>query len=132
MPPEEGGAWVKAYHGTWWYALSSLLTSGVVAESADESSGHEFWAVGAYCSPLVETARQYARPQRVFSDGMYHRVMLEVVHVPGAGLGASFAGSRHRDGGFAKTLQHSASQSAQGKFHPSWMRPSPPPFTLPR
>ena len=31
-----------------------------------------------YCSPLLSTAWTYARPQIVFVDGAYHRVILEL------------------------------------------------------
>ena len=31
-----------------------------------------------YCSPLLSTAWSYARPQIVFGDGVYYRVILEL------------------------------------------------------
>jgi hypothetical protein len=70
--------WERAYHGTWWYALWSILETGTILESKDEEAGHEFTMPGVYCTPRPQTARQYARPQMVFGDSMYHRVMLEV------------------------------------------------------
>jgi len=75
---EDGGTWEMAYHGTWFYALWLLLTTGVLVESNDMSLGHEFWHAGVYCSPNIETASEYMRPQQLFGDGFFHRVMLEV------------------------------------------------------
>ena len=77
-PQEQGGSWVRAWHGTWWYALWLILQSGFLLESSDLAAGHEFWIAGVYCTPNPKTAAQYARPHQVFGDDMYHRVMLEV------------------------------------------------------
>ena len=77
-PMVEHSRWENALHGTWWYALWSILQSGVLLESCNEKAGHEFWLPGVYCTPNLSTARQYARAQQVFSDGMYHRVAIEV------------------------------------------------------
>jgi len=73
-----GRDWVTVYHGTWWYALALLLGSGVVLESSEEERGHEFWTRGVFCSPVLDTARRHARPQILFNDGLFHRVVLEV------------------------------------------------------
>jgi hypothetical protein len=75
-----GPEWEHAFHGTWWYALWTILEHGVVLESNNEKAGHDFWdAGGVYCSPKLETAREYARPQQVFEDGAYHRVVLDLL-----------------------------------------------------
>ena len=70
--------WRTAFHGTWWYALWGILQSGVLLESNDLSRGHEFSEPGVYVSPRIDTARWYARPQVVFGDGVFHRVIVEV------------------------------------------------------
>ena len=70
--------WETAFHGTRWYALWSLLETGVLLESNDDSKGHDFWVAGAYCTPRIDTARWYARPAILFDDGTWHRVMLEL------------------------------------------------------
>lgn len=70
--------WEVAFHGTWWCGLWLLLEHGILLESHDLNAGHEFWEPGVYCSPHKATAATYARPQPVFSDGVYHRVLLKV------------------------------------------------------
>jgi len=75
----EQEGWETAFHGTRWYALWLILASGVLLESDDREAGHDFWEPGVYCSPLIPTARWYARPHIVFGDGVYHRALLEVV-----------------------------------------------------
>eukprot|EP00931_Biecheleriopsis_adriatica_P046518 TRINITY_DN26725_c0_g1_i1.p1 TRINITY_DN26725_c0_g1~~TRINITY_DN26725_c0_g1_i1.p1 ORF type:complete len:458 (+),score=105.73 TRINITY_DN26725_c0_g1_i1:85-1458(+) len=70
--------WEVAFHGTWWYSLWMVLSSGVFLESNDRDKGHDFWEPGVYCSPNVSTARWYARPQVLFGDGLYHRVIFEL------------------------------------------------------
>ena len=70
--------WEVAFHGSWWYALWLILETGVFLESNDPSLGHDFWEPGVYCSPNVETGRWYARPQILFEDGVYHRVLFEL------------------------------------------------------
>ena len=74
-PTPEVGSEVS-YHGTWWYALRSVVTSGIMLESDDLERGHEI--EGVYCTPLISTARGYARPQVLFGDDIYHRVVLEL------------------------------------------------------
>ena len=76
VPYSDG--WEVAYHGTWWYALWSIVECGVLCASSDEKLGHEFWQPGVYCSPNKATAAEYARPHMFFNDGMYHRVVLEL------------------------------------------------------
>ena len=48
-----------AFHGSWWYALWCILDSGILCQSYDESMGHEFWQSGVYCSPCLDTAKQW-------------------------------------------------------------------------
>ncbi|CAJ1352645.1 unnamed protein product, partial [Effrenium voratum] len=74
--------WAKAYHGTWFYGLWSILHHGILLESQDEGQGHEFWFPGAFVSPLLETANWYSRPHDVFGDEMFHRVIVEVYYDP--------------------------------------------------
>ena len=71
-------SWKQAYHGSWWYSLSSVLRSGQLLESADHSKGHDFWHPGVYCSPNIATARWYARPQTFLCDGVFHRLIFEL------------------------------------------------------
>jgi len=70
--------WEKAYHGTWWYAVWLILKSGIFLESNDRSLGHDYWEPGVYCSPSLDTGLWYARPQILFGDGVYHRVIFEL------------------------------------------------------
>ena len=68
----------KAFHGTWWYSVWQLLLSGVLLQSKKYAKGHDFWEPGVYCTPLVSTAKWYARPHIVFGDGVYHCIMYEL------------------------------------------------------
>jgi len=70
--------WEQAFHGTWWYAVWLILKSGVLLESNNRSLGHDFWEPGVYCSPSLDTGLWYARPQILFGDGVYHRVIFEL------------------------------------------------------
>ena len=72
------GNWVRAFHGTRWYAVWSILNSKVLLESNNHALGHDFWKAGVYCSPLMTTARSYAIPHELFGDGVYFRAMFEV------------------------------------------------------
>ena len=45
------------------YRVWSVLAAGQLLASEDESKGHEFWAAGIYCTPVLATAWSYARPQ---------------------------------------------------------------------
>ena len=78
QPVQSSESWVCAFHGTWWYAIWSVARSGVVLASDSYAKGHNFWEPGVYCSPLLETALGYARPQVLFADDTYHRVLLEL------------------------------------------------------
>ena len=60
-----GSFWVKAYHGTWFYGLRSILQHGVLLESVSEDQGHEFWKPGLYLTPWLKTANWYARAQNL-------------------------------------------------------------------
>lgn len=72
--------WRTAYHGTYWYALWSVMHSGVLAASCDESKGHEYLLghPGVYCSPCLRTAWDYARPHVLFMDTVFHRVVIDL------------------------------------------------------
>lgn len=70
--------WEPAFHGTWWYAVWMILESGVFLESNNRALGHDYWEPGVYCSPNLDTGVWYARPQIMFGDGVYHRVIFEV------------------------------------------------------
>ena len=49
--------WTVAYHGTRWYALWLLLSTGAMLESDNKASGHDFWEPGVYCTPVLATAK---------------------------------------------------------------------------
>ena len=70
--------WEPAFHGTWWYSVRLVLEAGVLLDSNDGDKGHDFWEPGVYCTPVLETARWYARPQILFADGVYHRIVYEL------------------------------------------------------
>jgi hypothetical protein len=55
-----------------------MLESGILLESNDHSLGHDFWEPGVYCTPKLETGRWYARPQILFQDEVFHRVVFEL------------------------------------------------------
>ncbi|CAE7228998.1 unnamed protein product [Symbiodinium sp. CCMP2456] len=79
--PEEG--WSRAFHGTWFYALRSILRSGVLLESSSKERGHGFSIPGVYLAPSLSGSIWFARPHQVFDgDKMFHRVMLEVRYDP--------------------------------------------------
>jgi len=77
-PVQSKATWEQAFHGTWWYAVWSILESGIVSESNYKTLGHDYSMPGVYCSPRFETAEGYARPQILFGDGVYHRIVLEL------------------------------------------------------
>ena len=66
--------WYHMWHGTWGYGLWNVLANGVLMESDDTKVGDEFWRVGVYGTPVLETAAWYARPTCLFNDGVYHRM----------------------------------------------------------
>ena len=108
---------MAAGHGTWWYALWAILASGLLLESNDTEQGHEFWEPGVYVTALVTTAESYGRPQRVFGDGMYHRVFLEVRYDPGQVR-------RHRQRGGVQIVLPSRAVAVVGVH----FRPNAPPW----
>lgn len=70
--------WEVAFHGTWWYSVWLILHTGVFLESNDRSLGHDYWEPGVYCSPNLDTGLWYSRPQILFGDGVYHRIIFEL------------------------------------------------------
>ena len=99
-----GPTWKQAFHGTWMYGVWTTLAAGQLLASEDEDKGHEFWAAGIYCTPMLATAFSYARPQvpcskshnilclfrvssrsrcfvtkAMFSDGSYCRAIVELM-----------------------------------------------------
>eukprot|EP00929_Paragymnodinium_shiwhaense_P091588 TRINITY_DN51507_c0_g1_i1.p1 TRINITY_DN51507_c0_g1~~TRINITY_DN51507_c0_g1_i1.p1 ORF type:complete len:405 (+),score=78.47 TRINITY_DN51507_c0_g1_i1:388-1602(+) len=75
---ESDDTWETAWHGTWWYALWSVLHTGVFLESNNRALGHDYWMPGVYCSPEIDTGLWYARPHVLFGDDVYHRLVFEV------------------------------------------------------
>jgi len=75
---EDGGRWELAFHGTWFYGLWVILTSGALLESSDPDLEDDFSFRGVQCSSSIETARSNTHPHHLFGDGVYHRVMLDV------------------------------------------------------
>ena len=73
------GNCVRAFHGTRWYAVWSILNSTVLLESNNHDLGHDFWESGVCCSRLITTARSYGIPHVLFGDGVYYRAMFEVI-----------------------------------------------------
>eukprot|EP00812_Abedinium_dasypus_P000569 NODE_1066_length_1253_cov_1.241235.p1 GENE.NODE_1066_length_1253_cov_1.241235~~NODE_1066_length_1253_cov_1.241235.p1 ORF type:complete len:244 (-),score=25.36 NODE_1066_length_1253_cov_1.241235:255-986(-) len=70
--------WEPAYHGTLWYGLWNILSSGLLLESCSEEKGHDFTVAGVYSTPLLEKACYYALPQVLFNDNVYHQLVLEL------------------------------------------------------
>mmetsp|Transcript_31974 Transcript_31974/g.56499 ORF Transcript_31974/g.56499 Transcript_31974/m.56499 type:complete len:618 (-) Transcript_31974:14-1867(-) len=70
--------WEQAFHGTWWYSVWLILHTGVFLESNDRALGHDYWEPGVYCSPNLDTGLWYSRPQILFGDGVYHRIIFEL------------------------------------------------------
>ena len=60
------------------HAKPRLLTTRMVGETCFSTRQHYIHPTGVYCSPMLSTAWAYARPQVVFGDGAYHRVILEL------------------------------------------------------
>ena len=75
---------VVRWHGTWFYALWSILATGIVLPSEDEEKGHWMmkragdWIRGVYVTSTFMIAERYARPQVVFDRDCYFRVIIEV------------------------------------------------------
>ena len=70
--------WEQAFHGSWWYSVWMLLHSGLFLASDDRSLGHDYWEPGVYCTPNIDTGLWYARPQVMFGDGVFHRLVFEL------------------------------------------------------
>lgn len=75
---KEKPRWLVAFHGSWFYSVWSILESGVILESCNKNLGHDFWEPGVYCSPSLDTGSWYARPQIIFDDDVYHRIIFEL------------------------------------------------------
>ena len=83
---KSGTNYVTAWHGTLWYALRHIVDSGCLLES--DSSMHAdhrcLWKEGkvmkgVYDTPSKACATGYAILQSIFKDGIFHRVVLEVL-----------------------------------------------------
>jgi len=61
-----------------WYAVWLILHTGILLESSDKDLGHDFWEPGVYCSPEFDTGIWYARPQIMFGDDVFQRIIFEV------------------------------------------------------
>ena len=72
----------KSYHGTWWYAISSILRSGVLLSSNDRNKGHEFSIAGIYSSPHLSTALQYSRAIDLLGMDILFAVVVEMSSNP--------------------------------------------------
>ena len=81
-----GTNYMTAWHGTLWYALRHIVDSGCLLES--DSSMHAdhrcLWKEGkvmkgVYDTPSKACATGYAILQSIFKDGIFHRVVLEVL-----------------------------------------------------
>lgn len=70
--------WETAFHGSWWYSVWLILETGIFLESDDKGLGHDFWEPGVYCSPSLDTGLWYARPQILFNDEVFHRIIFEL------------------------------------------------------
>ena len=77
--------WSRQYHGTFWYAVPSIMTMGLKASDGSEV-GHTFLMgrPGVYASHELEVARRYARAQRFEPDGVYYSMALVVLVSPDA------------------------------------------------
>ena len=74
-PVEAGPDWVTAYHGTFFYALWSVLRTGILAEGNE----HAHWESGVQVTPSMTTALWYARPHVLFRDRTFHRCVIHVL-----------------------------------------------------
>ena len=79
---QPGPKWKRAYHGTWFYGLRSILRHGVLLESNDKGKGHEFSEPGLCVAPGLAKGIWFARPHAVFDDGLFHRAIIEVAYDP--------------------------------------------------
>ena len=61
------------------HAWRRLLATRMVGENCFPIRQHYIlYVTSVYCTPKLSTAWAYARPQVVFGDGAYHRVILEL------------------------------------------------------
>ena len=81
---QPGPNWKRAYHGTWFYGLRSILRHGVLLESNDKGKGHEFSEPGLCVAPGLAKGIWFAKPHAVFDDGHFHRAIIEVAYDPQA------------------------------------------------
>jgi hypothetical protein len=73
--------WVSAYHGSRWYAFWSICTEGFINISVRGDPKHQAGGgTGHYCAHDFEYARWFSRPQVLFADGCYHRVMFRLAY----------------------------------------------------
>jgi len=70
--------WEQAFHGSWWYSAWLILETGIFLESDDKDLGHDYWEPGVYCSPSLDTGLWYARPQALFGDTVFHRIIFDL------------------------------------------------------
>merc|ERR1719362_61163 len=77
---EDETGWAVAYHGTSGSSLPGILNSGFRL-----GSGQKFTkdcGQGVYCSPLVDVAQHYSKPQLI--DGHYVQIVLQIRVKPSA------------------------------------------------
>jgi len=84
---------MTSFHGTSWYTLGRILRGGKIEESCGASLGYSPNNGGVYSTPSLTHAAEYAIPQCVFNDSVYHRVVLEIVISVNASLKL---GKKHR------------------------------------
>jgi hypothetical protein len=73
--------WVSAYHGSRWYAAWSICAEGFINVSKKGDPIYQAGGgTGHYCAVDFEYARWYSRPQVLFNDGCYHRVMFRLAY----------------------------------------------------
>ena len=75
-----------------------MLESGILLVSNDWNLGPEFvqGSPGVYCTPLLKTARRYARPHILCGGGVYHRLIFELRTDPNQLLRARKKGGEQR------------------------------------
>ena len=123
---QPGANWKRAYHGTWFYGLRSILHYGVLLESVDEEKGHRFHQPGLYLAPNLNTAIWFARPHVVFDDGMFHRAIVEVLYDTSREIEDRSKGSKGKQGskGSAKIILSSDAVAISGVL----IQPNSPPY----
>ena len=79
MEPVDTTGWQAAFHGTWFYALWSILRSGVLAPSHDLALGHMCHHEAVYSTADPMVACHYARPSVLVSgQEIFYRVIIAV------------------------------------------------------